>query len=320
MTTRLRKIALCAVLAGIGLVLLRLPAARAQEEPETATFIFSPLARVLTVHKTTERTTVNGRETESADKEEKYRTTAKHTDTGFELTETLISATKRTDGEEDDPDSFTQVFLDVDITVEADAAGKLLAIRGLKKLEENAKNTFNDDEYELYKSIFTEKSMTQSITDEWNEQYGALVGRTVKTGDTWTVKGKQPLPQNGFAATTSVTTVAGFKTYNGKRCVRLAYEESIDLKALSKALTASFRSLPRPDGMKPPVVTATRYVKKGERLVDPKTMETLFEKSTEVRESTIKVDGMGSFTMVEEENTEEREEADSVWRATAQQT
>ncbi len=319
MTSRIRLFTLWVLLAVLALV-LRLPAVLAQAEPETATFIFSPLARVLMVEKSTERTTINGREMESAVKEEKIRAVTKRTETGFLMTETMISATKRTDDGDDEVDSFTRVFLEVPITVETDATGKLRDVRGLKKLDENAKEIFEDEEYTLYKSIFTEKAMTQVITDEWAKRYGALIGRTVKAGDTWTQKGKLPLPDNHSAATTTVTTVTGFRTFNGKRCVRLAYEESIDLKALSKALTASFKSLPRPDGMKAPVVNATRYVSKGERLVDPKTMETLYEKSTEVRESTVTVDGTGTFTMVEEEASEERQEADTVWRANAQET
>lgn len=308
---------LCIVVACLAL-LLSLSAARAEDE--TATFTFSPLVRTMTVEKTASKTSINGEETENSVKEEHYRTTAKHTDTGFTLTETLVSASKTTNGDEDTVEPYTQAFLNIDISIDTDPTGKLLAIHGLDKLSANAKKVFPDDEYPIYQAIFTEKALQDAIADDWQTQTGVMIGKTVKTGDAWTTKGRMPLPDGKYATLTTATTVAGFKTVNGKRCVRLTYETSIDLKALSRAMTNTFKAMPRPEGMKAPVVKVTSYSLKGERLVDPKTMETLVETSTEIRESRITAEGAGTFTMVEEESKDSHEEMDSLWKANSQTT
>ncbi|OPZ81496.1 MAG: hypothetical protein BWY76_03017 [bacterium ADurb.Bin429] len=97
--------------------------------------------------------------------------------------------------------------------------------------------------------------------------------------------------------------------------MQLISESAVDLKAVSKALTFVLRGLPRPDGMKPPTATATRYTRRSERFMDPDTMEDLLERVSEVRESTISFAGQGSFVLTETEDRVSRQEADSVWRA-----
>jgi hypothetical protein len=289
--------------------------ASAVEAQETVTFKLNPLVRQVTVVKSVSTTTMNGEETERTVEEERYRNTAKRTDAGFSLTETLFSATKTTNGEEDEISEFTRCFLNVDVGVETDRTGKLLAIRGLEKLSAKAKNIFSPDDYKLFGPMFSEKTLKEVITDDWNTQVGALVGRTAKVSDNWDTKGRMPLPDGKYAAVTTSTTMAGFKTVNGKRYVRLSTATTLDLKAMSKALTFMLRTLPRPDGMPAPSVVATRYTLTGERLVDPNTLESLEERSTEIRESTITVKGLGSFEMVETEEKASHQEADSTWKA-----
>ncbi|HOF89813.1 MAG TPA: hypothetical protein PLZ36_17175 [Armatimonadota bacterium] len=308
------------VIMGVALAGALLMGAAPARAEETATFRFSPLARTVTVTHTTAVTKMDGAEMERSEATEMVRTVARRTATGFTLTETLFSASKTTDGEDDEIDDTTRCFLNVAISVDTDAAGKLLAIRGLDKLSARAKTVFDADAYKIYGPLFAEKALKQVVSDDWQVQYGAMVGKTVKVGDSWKTKGSMPLPDGKSSPVTVTTTVAGFKTVNGKRCVHLVSESDVDLKAVSKALTYVLRTLPRPDGMKPPTVTATRYTRRSERVVDPDTMEDLQERVAEVRESTISVAGQGSFVLTETEDRVSRQEADTVWKAPGLET
>ncbi len=288
---------------------------------ETATFRYAPPAKLLTVTTVTTTHLIEDKVASTEVSETKERTVAARTAAGgyTEMT-TLIAATKQTDGEIDTADADDRCVLDIGVTVETTAQGKLVAISGLDAVAANAKTVLDAHEQAAIGPMFTEKALRAAATDNWQSGVGCFIGRTVKEGDHWTAVGYYPLPNGAGAKTLTTYTVTGFTTVKDRRCVRVQAVTVVDRKAMAAAFAAFFKRLPRPEGMPAPVATLTRQELTHELELDPETLQCLSRRGSETVAFTLTLKGMGSIHCEDRVVSYAHVEPDTLWRANLQAT
>ncbi|MHB9133910.1 MAG: DUF6263 family protein [Armatimonadota bacterium] len=279
---------------------------------EVVTFRFAPpVGNTLWVSNTTTTQAVDGKVESTEVVEEQTRNGVAQLEAGFALTNTLLAATKTADGKPGTISNEKWALLNMPITAECDAAGKLLAVRGFDAVVAKGKAVLTAGEHSAFGAMLTEKGLTNSFTYWWQANYSMPIGKAVKVGEKWSVTGKVPLPDGTFAAATTTTTLAGISTVDGVCCARLKYTTAIDAKAVSRALNKALAATLTDEDGKGITVSVSSCVEEGERTVDAATLLTLKDASTRTTRASLQAPKITPIAYLLRDAVDRHREAES---------
>jgi hypothetical protein len=199
---------------------------------------------------------------------------------GFTVSETLLSVRVRHDGAADDPDPFDRCLLNNPITFSLDKSGKLLRVLGAEKVVETGRDVLSAEERDELGGMLDAATLTKSFASDWDVAVGALVGRMVKSGATWSQKGDTFLPDGTLGRYTESVKVGDTVTVGESTGVTLAFTNDVDKKAFARALSTVFnRGVDGDEEIPWKVLEATQ---KGERVVDTSLLLDLRARQTTV--------------------------------------
>jgi len=269
-----------------GVVLALLCVSLAAVAQDTAKFTFNPpdgLAYVETSRTKYTTTFSFGGHSENEVREQltKTKTEIHKTAAGFTVTETLLSASETKDGADAEIDSYLKASLNVPVSYTIAKDGKLLSTSGLDKVVANCKKKMSADDLKMMGYLVSEKGMLDGLKSGWYENGQSLIGRTVKTGDSWTITSSDPMP-NGKKDNLSITTkMVGKQEHGGRDVVHLQYSRRHDLKLMGEARVAMIKAMLQigNDGEQPNI-RVKEITDEGEMIVDPTTLQAVSRSSS----------------------------------------
>jgi len=288
---------------------LRLSAAGPATDREGVTFRFNPpvagITLINTEYNTETKTITSEGETETTVTEslEKTQSQVSRTAKGYSITSVILSVQKIVNGEEEEPDPLTRASMMVPVTMELDKNGRLVTLRGVEELRQQALELCEADEREIFERVMTKKQLDFLARSEWQSVNGVLLGITKQPGDTWQAKVKWFLFSPSLMPVT--TDYSFIRMYNiaGHQCAMLKNVIKPDLKAVGQDLEKMFVELEiLPEGMEAEF-SVQSYLEENTQYIDPLTFISWKESQMTEKQYTVTVEGHDIVTTEKSEST-----------------
>ena len=240
----------------------------------------------------------------TAASEGRAKITTDETSEGYSVTFAPLSFTMTENGEpvENPILSFVQ---NITVTYELDSNGELVEIRGFEGLFEEFKASLPAELPSNVAKLVDEDAFRKKTTQEWEARIGHFVEACVEIGDVWAGVEETPLPLGGSMAFYSVTKFAEQVKFDGVDCVRIEFSFNTDADELKDFMGDVWEELAEMVGTEEiPSVSNTEVTGKGERIINPTTMQIYSETTDRTIKSTTNLPGRGAVEMIMVEKRE----------------
>jgi hypothetical protein len=298
-------------LAG-GLALLVVLLAACFGEPKDFTFTFQPeldREHVSFSRRTTLDTLADGSAARSTVQEARYRVKVTRADNWkYRAVMTPISFSVRRDGfPVEDP--MVRALRETSLEMEVWDDGSFAAVHGFEEIVGQLRQHVPEEAWASVAAVFNEKHLAALTKAEWESQVTSLVNQTFTMGDTWEYSGPIDHPWGFRVDTGSMVHFEAWQACEAsvsKDCVLMKFEYQMDGEGarawLGRTLAAMIPNCPQ--GLADFRVDQLTFEGRGERLVEPATLDVY--KETEQRLTRLELrDGSGSAHAFKRE--EERE-------------
>ena len=254
--------------------------------------------------KVTRVTQLEGEDDQVDELEKVVRIEKRKTAGGFTITERLVSARSSHDGESTE-NPILAALLEVDIVKEAGDDGKLHDVRGYDKIVDVLNAKFPEAAAEWSAAIDAAEMAAQEKS-EWEATVGRFAGKQAQIGDVW--NGNEAFAPGGQGDGNVLASVrfARFVPCGGRRCVQLDLTFGSEGQAAGNEVANVFEDAAHNKGqwVGQTGSAVTGVSGRGERVIDPATMDLVSEKIERTIRILVDVPGEGKLPMVIRETSE----------------
>jgi hypothetical protein len=250
-------------------------------------------------------TQLEGEDDQVDELEKVVRVERRKTAGGVTLTERLVSAQASHDGESTD-NPILAALREVDIVKEVSEGGAIRNVRGYERVLEVIEAKFPEEVAAELSAAIDADAMADQEKSEWEATVGRFAGRQAQIGDIWNSSETFSLDGQGDGSVLATIRFARFVPCGGRHCVQLDMTFGSGGEAAGREVSNVFEDSAHSKGqwVGQTGSAVTSVSGKGERVVDPSTMDLVSEKIERTIRIEVDVPGEGKLPMVIRERSE----------------
>lgn len=255
--------------------------------------------------KVTRVTQLEGEDDQVDEIEKVVRVERRKADGGFLLTERLLSAQASHDGQSTD-NPILAALSEIDIVKQVGADGAIQIVRGHERILEVLEEKFPEEVAAELSAAIDADEMAEQEKSEWEASVGRFAGKQVRIGDVWNSSEAFALDGQAEASVLASIRFERMVPCGGRQCVRLDLTFGSAGEAADSEVANVFEDSAHNKGqwVGQTGSAVTSVSGKGERVIDPATMDLISEKIERTIQILVDVPGEGKLPMVIRETSE----------------
>ena len=223
----------------------------------------------------------------------RFRQTVRKQEVGYHIDRHILSNRLTRDGQTI-ASPVIDAMVDVKLIYHIDVKGKVTSIEGYDGIRKNLRSKFPPQLVQNIGTLFNDESLRRNNLAEWEYRVGQLSGRTIHIGEAWISQESILLPGGGHIVSHTATLFAGWKACPDGHCLQILFFYDNDPVQLHKRVNQISAAALKQSSQPAVGVPVGSLKGEGERLVNPKTLRTVSEKTTRVLE--VRIPGKDNTT------------------------